>query len=96
MCWQEELWFSSTMPDVMDFADVLQQEIGGEIWTLDPRAPFSALGDYKLANESWGHHTVVVKDGRMYDQFTGRDGMPMGEWEAQWDYPEDHVWTRKR
>ncbi|MBP5890919.1 polymorphic toxin-type HINT domain-containing protein [Streptomyces scabiei] len=79
-----------------DFADVLQREIGGEIWTLDPRAPFPALGDYKLANESWGHHTVVVKDGRVYDQFTGRDGMPMGEWKAQWDYPEDHVWTRKR
>jgi hypothetical protein len=79
-----------------EFADKLQQKIGGEIWTLTPKAPFPALGDYKLANESWGHHTVVVKDDRVYDQFTGREGMPMDEWRAQWDYPDDHDWTRRR
>ncbi|MET9672281.1 polymorphic toxin-type HINT domain-containing protein, partial [Streptomyces sp. NPDC006482] len=79
-----------------EFADTLQQKIGGEVWTLTPKAPFPALGDYKLAKESWGHHTVVVKDGRVYDQFTGKDGMPMDEWKAQWDYPDDHDWTQKR
>ena len=34
------------------------------------------------------HHTVVVKEGRVYDQFTGRNGMPIGDWKAQWQ-PND-------
>ncbi|MFC8827583.1 Hint domain-containing protein [Streptomyces sp. NPDC057137] len=79
-----------------EFADELQQRMGGEIWTLTPKAPFPALGDYKLAKESWGHHTVVVKNGRVYDQFTGGDGMPIDAWRRQWDWPDDHDWTRKR
>ncbi|WSQ99535.1 polymorphic toxin-type HINT domain-containing protein [Streptomyces sp. NBC_01210] len=79
-----------------DFADKLQAKIGGEIYTLTPKDGLPALGDYKLAGESWGHHTVIVKDGKVYDQFTGKDGMPIDEWKGKWAYPDAHEWTRKR
>jgi len=57
---------------------------GGEIHTFDGGGAPS-LGDYKLEpNESWGHHTVVVKDGRVFDQYTGSGGMPIDEWKLLW------------
>ncbi|MDX3762549.1 polymorphic toxin-type HINT domain-containing protein, partial [Streptomyces sp. AK02-04a] len=76
-----------------EFAAKLQKKMGGEIWTITPKHGLNSLGDYKLASESWGHHTFVVKDGRVYDQFTGPDGMSIDEWKAEWSYPEDHEWT---
>lgn len=76
-----------------DFAAKLQKKMGGEIWTITPKDGLPSLGDYKLANESWGHHTFVLKDGRVYDQFTGPDGMPLDQWKTEWSYPDDHDWT---
>ncbi|MFF3911113.1 polymorphic toxin-type HINT domain-containing protein, partial [Streptomyces sp. NPDC001848] len=76
-----------------EFAAKLQKKMGGEIWTITPKDRLPSLGDYKLANESWGHHTFLVKDDRVYDQFTGPDGMPIEQWKTEWAYPEDHEWT---
>ncbi|MFE7135923.1 polymorphic toxin-type HINT domain-containing protein, partial [Streptomyces sp. NPDC057638] len=78
-----------------EFAEKLHQRIGGEIWTITPKG-FPVLGPYKLANEDWGHHTFVIKDGRVYDQFTGAGGMPLEEWKTQWDYPDLHEWKKKK
>jgi hypothetical protein len=74
-----------------EFAAELQQQIGGRIHSFVPPAGAPWLGDYALkpASEFWGHHTVVVRDGRVYDQFTGSDGLPIDEWKALWDYGDD-------
>ncbi|NJL73005.1 MAG: hypothetical protein HC888_16380 [Candidatus Competibacteraceae bacterium] len=38
----------------------------------------------------WVHHDVVVRDGRVYDAFTGHEGMPISEYKALWTYA-DHI-----
>lgn len=43
----------------------------------------------KPSSEFWAHHTVVVKDGRVYDQFTGSEGLPIEEWKSLWDYTDE-------
>src|SRR5262245_4385515 len=35
----------------------------------------------------WAYHEVVVKDGRVYDAFTGHQGLPIAEYKALWDTP---------
>jgi hypothetical protein len=34
------------------------------------------------------HHEVVVKDGRVFDAFTGSGGATIAEFKALWQYPE--------
>jgi RHS repeat-associated protein len=56
------------------------------------RSPYPALGEYRPAGpgtpaveESWGHHTVVVRDGTVFDQWhTG--GVSIEEFKQMWDY----------
>jgi len=70
-----------------EFAQAFQRAHGGETHTFQgsPRT-----GPYALSEESsvWRYHTVVVKDGRVFDQFTGPGGIPIGEWKSLWDYPD--------
>ncbi|MFI6596885.1 RHS repeat-associated core domain-containing protein [Nonomuraea sp. NPDC050536] len=73
-----------------EWAELFQKNHGGEIKTFYPPDGAPSLGDYTLEpNESWKHHTVVVKDGRVYDQYTGSHGMPINEWKREWHYHED-------
>jgi hypothetical protein len=37
----------------------------------------------------WAYHDVVVKDGRVYDSFTGSGGLPPEEYMNQFRYAED-------
>ncbi|WBB70648.1 polymorphic toxin-type HINT domain-containing protein [Micromonospora sp. WMMD812] len=73
-----------------EWAAEFQARVGGEIRTINPPEGVNFLGDYKLEpRESWGHHTFVVKDGRVYDQYTeAMGGMPIEEWKRQWTYWE--------
>ncbi len=51
---------------------------------LPPGGPFFPRGTYarQPAREVWAHHTVVIKKGIVYDQFT--HGMPIDEWKSLW------------
>ncbi len=75
-----------------EFAEKTHKRIGGEIKTFTgPAGSARPIGSrYKLDpdEEVWFHHTVVVKDGRVYDQYTGDNGMSIDEWKEQWE-PND-------
>ena len=38
-------------------------------------------GEYPI----WQNHVVVIKDGRVYDAFTGSKGMTIDEYKKLWD-----------
>ncbi len=67
-------------------AEQILQDIGGEIFTFSPPNGVPRLGDYGLTDESFFYHTVVVNDGRVFDQFTGVGGLPIDDWKALWTY----------
>lgn len=72
-----------------EFAQQIQQAVGGEIVTIQPKPPAPLLAGFKGEPIAWGHHTVVVKNGRVYDAFTGHQGMTYGEYKALWEFPGD-------
>jgi hypothetical protein len=37
----------------------------------------------------WQFHDVVLKNGRIYDSFTGSSGMPVSEYMRQFSYVDD-------
>jgi hypothetical protein len=37
----------------------------------------------------WHEHVVVVKDGRVYDAFTGSQGLPIDEYKDLWRYKDE-------
>jgi hypothetical protein len=65
------------------------KQIGGEIKTIRP-IPKDAtnLGAYRGTNLGWDHHDVVVKDGRVYDAFTGGAGQSVDEFKALWEHAD--------
>jgi RHS repeat-associated protein len=70
-------------------AKQIKKHIGGDIKRIvpmDPRA--SNLGAYRGQNIGWSHHEVVVKDGRVYDAFTGHKGATIDEYKALWEYAD--------
>jgi len=53
--------------------------------TLNPRSRGGSLGGYRgVADSGWDQHTVVVSNGRVYDAFGPRSGMPIDEWKRLW------------
>lgn len=36
----------------------------------------------------WTYHEVVINSGRVYESFTGPNGMPVDEYKAQFDYSD--------
>jgi hypothetical protein len=36
----------------------------------------------------WAHHDVVVREGRVYDAWTGRRGEAMDDYMSHWQYGE--------
>ncbi len=34
----------------------------------------------------WRHHEVVIKDGKVYDAFTGHDGLSIAEYKNLWNH----------
>jgi len=48
----------------------------------------ATLGGYREKDWGWGFHKVVVKDGKVYDAFTGGEGATMEEYKSMWEYPD--------
>ncbi|MFD9946270.1 RHS repeat-associated core domain-containing protein [Nonomuraea sp. NPDC059023] len=69
-----------------DVAKNIQRKIGGTRHRITDSdgAPF--LGKYRGRDTGWGHHDVVVKNGRVYDAWTGRHGEPVDEYRGRWQY----------
>lgn len=59
--------------------------IGGQKIRIKPKIG-GYLPAYRGANLQWQFHEVVVKDGRVYDQFTGHLGLSIKEYKELWDY----------
>lgn len=80
----------STGPDCTDCALDIQAQIGGQIYRMQ-RPPGPNGEEYPLGRSDnnpdgdWFYHDVVVNDGRVYDSFTGPEGMTPGDFMAQWD-----------
>ena len=70
-----------------EFASQFARANGGEVFTIKPPSGLRVFADdaYALGpGEPWFHHTVVVKNGLVFDQFTGPAGMPIDVWKQQW------------
>ncbi|GAA4626133.1 hypothetical protein GCM10023196_033120 [Actinoallomurus vinaceus] len=74
-----------------DVARQIQQQIGGEVRRIESPVPGGNLGRYRGQWTEWRHHEVVVRDGRVYDGFTGRTGLPIDEYKSLWTdlYPNE-------
>ena len=66
----------------------IHRHIGGDVHRITPGGRAPQLGGYRGGNMGWSHHEVVVRDGRVYDAFTGHRGLPIGEYKALWEFPE--------
>ncbi|GAB2620262.1 hypothetical protein GCM10027168_60410 [Streptomyces capparidis] len=66
----------------------IQARIGGERMRITDSAGAPLLGKYRDQDTFWGHHDVVVKDGRVYDAWTGRYGEPVEEYRRRWEWGE--------
>ncbi|MCL1842026.1 MAG: hypothetical protein FWF75_09870, partial [Propionibacteriaceae bacterium] len=42
---------------------------------------------------NWSYHEAVLKNGRIYDAYTGSEGKPISEYLAQWQYPDAVKYT---
>lgn len=72
----------------------IRKHIGGDIIRITPKDPRArSLGEFMghspgHENQGWAYHEVVVKDGRVYDRFTGSAGLPIDEYKALWKYKD--------
>lgn len=68
-------------------ATQIKKHIGGAIKRIkaDPNERLY-LGRYRGHNFKWKYHEVVVKNGRVYDAFTGHKGLPIAEYKQQWEF----------
>lgn len=60
--------------------------IGGTVRRIVPGPGYEGLmlGEYRGTNPGWSYHEVVFKDGRVYDAFTGYEGIPAEDYKALW------------
>jgi len=72
-----------------EVAAKIESMIGGEIRRIQATDGRNGLlGRYRGANTGWHHHEVVVKDGRVYDAFSGHEGVTIEEFKGLWQYPD--------
>ncbi|NYE45560.1 Flp pilus assembly pilin Flp [Spinactinospora alkalitolerans] len=76
-----------------DVAAEIQSEIGGEVRVIRDGYGAPGLGQYRGEDTMWSEHWVVVKDGRVYDAWTGRYGEPIDDYLENWQYGEDLQFT---
>ncbi|MBV9855153.1 MAG: hypothetical protein JOY82_11655 [Streptosporangiaceae bacterium] len=69
-----------------DVAKEIQQKIGGTIYRIEDSAGARYLGKYRGEDTYWNYHEVVIKDGRVYDAWTGRYGEPFDQYVNEWQY----------
>ncbi|NTX11735.1 hypothetical protein HUA76_13120 [Myxococcus sp. CA056] len=66
-------------------AQQIKDQIGGKVVEITPTMS-TWMGAYRGHDPRWAFHKVVVKDGRVYDLFTGHKGLPVEEYKALWSY----------
>lgn len=66
----------------------IEKQIGGEVKRILPKADGLQLGPHRGHSPGWYHHEVVVKDGRVYDLFTGHEGLLIAEYKKLWEYAD--------
>jgi RHS repeat-associated protein len=67
--------------DCTQCAITIQQRIGGQIETIEPAGGEPKLGPSIYdPNGTWSYHTVVVKNGLIFDSFTGPQGVPIDQY----------------
>lgn len=82
-----------------DVAEAIKEAVGGEIAYVKPPREGMFLGGVrnsagKFVNPAgssapgWSSHTVVVKDGIVYDALTGPSGMPASAYKQLWQYAD--------
>jgi hypothetical protein len=82
-------WPKPTMDNCEACAQKIQDKIGGEIYQISDSMGAPRLGpSVNDPNGQWFEHFAVIKDGTVYDGFTGPRGMPFDDYRAQWDYGE--------
>jgi hypothetical protein len=65
----------------------IQKIIGGDVVTIKPKPPAPRLGpSVNDPSGAWYYHVAVVKDGRVYDAFTGPAGLAPDDFRRQWRY----------
>ena len=64
----------------------IQRLVGGEIKHIKPKGNLPWLGGLRGNSPRWQFHDVVVKNGRVYDAFTGYEGLPIDQYKALWEY----------
>ena len=67
-----------------DVARQIQKLIGGDVIRLMPQAGIPMLGAYRGHFPFWFYHEVVLKNGRVYDLFTGFKGLTVSEFKQLW------------
>jgi hypothetical protein len=65
----------------------IQKRMGGELRHITPKTGLF-LGEYRGSEAPWGYHDVVVREGRVYDAFTERTGLPIDQYKALWKYAD--------
>ncbi len=70
----------------------IQGQIGGEVFELSTGTPF--MGKYRGQDTLWGSHQVVIKDGRVFDAWTGRYGETVADYLRQWQYGDMITMTK--
>jgi hypothetical protein len=51
---------------------------------MDPEAWLGPHRGHTPGEFGWKYHKVVVREGRVYDAFTGFEGLPLEEYKALW------------
>jgi len=70
-------------------AQRIEDLIGGKQFTIRPKGGLPSLGEYRGRGFGWASHTVVLKDGRVFDAFTGAAGVSLDEFRSLWKYADD-------
>ncbi|MFI6367975.1 putative T7SS-secreted protein [Nocardia sp. NPDC050630] len=76
-----------------DVALDIQESLGGTRMRLTDQYGAPSLGQYRGQDTFWGHHDVVVKDGRVYDAWTGPAGEPIDVYRSHFQYGDDLAFT---
>ncbi|MGW1674671.1 hypothetical protein [Streptomyces sp. NPDC002324] len=66
----------------------IQSKIGGDRMRITDSLGAPVLGKYRGRDTNWAHHDVVLREGRVYDAWTGRQGEPLEEYMSRWQYRE--------
>jgi hypothetical protein len=68
----------------------IQRQIGGEIKQITNSG--AGMGKCRGQDTEWLSHTVVVKDGRVFDAFGDRYGVPIAEYKDLWQFKDIIEW----